>query len=54
MIGEPIVLAQFVGYVHKDTHAELPQININGELFSSCFKAWKHATDEEIKAGHRL
>lgn len=47
-------ISQFIGYAHKGTHAELPQIKLNGVLYSSCFSAWVHATDEEIKAGHRL
>ena len=51
VVGEHRVLAKFVGYVHKGTHAELPQININGRLYSSYFGAWEHATDEEIKEG---
>lgn len=54
VVGEHRVLAKFVGYVHKGTHAELPQININGRLYSSYLGAWEHATDEEIEAGKRL
>ena len=51
VVGEDRVLAQFVGHVHKGTQAELPQIDIKGQLYSSHFGAWKHATPKEIAAG---
>lgn len=54
VVGGHRVLAQFVGYAHKGTPAELPQIDIDGRLYNSHFLAWKHATDAEIKAQRRL